>query len=512
MGLLRDDGQRAAAPLHFVGPGSKCVREGLLPVEGAERSLRLSSFYPDRPVSGQTEGREGHDGHGGTFLAGGLVVASSPGATGGGPTPDRHLAPSFVFADRKGTLAEVGSDRLQAIRQGLPENFFSSADFRLLNFCYKQGGKGKGTAAIYDAYWRSWIETCRACYVHPLDDEGPGFFKVASHLLHQEGWSYDRINTLASAVASVFDVRRPHSLPFAQNTWVQRARKASKMLMGPRKSKLPDQYFSLSKILRTIASWGSSGQLSDELLRLKTIWLLRVDLLCRAGDLTCVARARIRFAENGAVIPMWWTKEKKSPGWVRISIEHTHTVRSLCSVCCLKTFLARAPKLSSVIPSLTVAAEDGGVGEIEEQALFTRLKPDSSGCYTALTAQSISKLLKSSFSAQFDISGKWVAHDIRGLTSSKLFNLGFSWDRIGERARWSSFYTFKSHYWKKRAYKRKPRNVTALSLEEGLRYDTDEDSAPVEAVSSSDSMILITPKGASASIPMRGIRSFFRRG
>jgi hypothetical protein len=312
---------------------------------------------------------------------------------------------------------------------------------------------------------------------------GPSFFKVASSLFHEDGWDYNRINTLGSALASVFDIRDPSGASFSENKWVQQARASAKQGRAKvtRKDRVSGSYFSISLIFSRVQDWGSDKDMSLERLRLKTIVLWRLDGINRSADLAMVVRSSISFSKKGMSFHMWWTKEERHKKLVLASFDHCHSNKLTCSVCSTRNLLARLPPPDKVEPSLSVrTTTSDSVTDQAEVALFISLKPDRhSGLFKALSSERISKVLHEEAQELGIDPKRWRSHDVRGASSSKLFNLGFEWPRIAERARWSGFSTFKQHYFRKKVYRKRPKNTAVLSLEEGLRLDSDEEECDV---------------------------------
>lgn len=271
-------------------------------------------------------------------------------------------------------------------------------------------------------------------------------------------------------------------MPFHMNHWVKKARKAAKNFSVTRRDRLPGSFFSLSLIFSKIVSWGRTEAMSTEQVRLKTILLLRLDGINRSADLASIVRSSLTFTQTGVDFDMWWTKESKLPVCAKASINHYHARPLICTPCCVKVFLGRLPPPEKVVPTLDVRAEEG-VATVCSPALFVRLSPRKDGFFTPLTSQSLSKIVKNSFpSIGIDVNASWRSHDFRGAASSKLYNLDFAFSRISERARWTNFFTFRQHYLRKKTYRRKPANSERMSLEAGLRYDSDLDiDVPVSA-------------------------------
>jgi hypothetical protein len=79
------------------------------------------------------------------------------------------------------------------------------------------------------------------------------------------------------------------------------------------------------------------------------------------------------------------------------------------------------------------------------------------------------------------------SHELRRITTSKLFNLGFPFSRINQAGLWfgkSAQRTFLKSYYTERRYASKPKDPDAISISEALLWPSDlEEDEPTEQFS-----------------------------
>lgn len=292
----------------------------------------------------------------------------------------------------------------------------------------------------YDVSWRHWIAFCKR---NKLDAKNPNATMLANFLAERRttGSNGAVLNVDASAVTSfyaVFDIRL-----LSDGSAASRVKRSTR-IQRPSKKTNDIPYWDPRVVLDHIRTWGSDAELSMSKLREKTIFLLRMKLMCRSSDLVGILRhsgiqqidkaIRVRFyrpKESGVrLFSEWFTIERASNG-----------VSNACTMSCLNEYLARTATLNlkwNNVEGFSETQQDCG--------LFVTLKPERDGLFHSVSKDTIANMTKRTLQSAGVNTSVFKAHSVRGACASLALAEGMDIDDICKIARWSSENTFKHHY------------------------------------------------------------------
>ena len=217
---------------------------------------------------------------------------------------------------------------------------------------------------------------------------------------------------------------------------VKDMRAAAKKL---RVSTLPPKiqpYFSVWTIFANILRGRSSIECTPVEVRSRLAVLLALDIGSRGQELSLVVRHKLVVTTKGMQGYLWNTKEQTHPALILFQVKHCHKRFDdrICTPCVAMRYLHLFP--TDKCAELCVISE-GKQSLMTSNLFVTQKSVSQSAQFHPLGKDRCSKLVHQEMTDAGIDTGVWRAHDIRGASSSKCFNLGLELNRVKMRLRHS---------------------------------------------------------------------------
>jgi hypothetical protein len=194
---------------------------------------------------------------------------------------------------------------------------------------------------------------------------------------------------------------------------------------------------------------------------------LTVDICGRGGELAKIVLHLFNVDQRGLKFYFWNLKTAVGK-LVPCFINHCHGPykKEICTPCLAKEFVRRFGKLNrakDVACTLLDVENDPTLvtpGLIRTSGLFPFIHPDSNGLYFSLGPDACGKFMKQAFK-EAGIKPSIPPHKARGMSASKVVNMGMSRDAALTRGRWSpSSTTFEKSYFRATSFlEHNPKNA-----------------------------------------------------
>jgi hypothetical protein len=268
-----------------------------------------------------------------------------------------------------------------------------------------------------------------------------------------DGASAAEVNSIASCVGTTLGIVFPLRPKLATTSWIQNIRGSA------RKMELVSD---VRQKFRDLNAWwnhwiqaGANRLLSNELLRIKVICFLTLDVFGRPKDMTKIplgAPGFFYFRPQAGCHRLYagFLAPKGSTAFVWFEVEPYHMEPHLCTVCAVREWLIRRGKFfSPALKTLSLPLEkkDGSIELWSGASLFcSSVINKSVGKFPPLGKERISKILKESFIKFGGFPADFKGKDVRAVAASLAFNLGVSEERILAGGRWARWSTVNRHY------------------------------------------------------------------
>ena len=218
-------------------------------------------------------------------------------------------------------------------------------------------------------------------------------------------------------------------------------------------------------VFKYIEKLGVNGKLSLKLLTMKTVLLLKIDLMGRGSDLSKLFRCQVKFNKSASFRVRFWSTKEQGRGkssickwttWVEVGA-YSYSSR-ICSVTTLQAYIKRTSSAEYANDICLEGKQTSGLFASVVKATSGKSK----GYFWSLSSQRISKYaLEGMSNAGVDVS-KYGAHSTRSAAVSMATDAGAEVSKVLRHARMSSKENFEKFYY--RSVKRfKKKKVSASS-------------------------------------------------
>ncbi|KAG1038842.1 hypothetical protein G6F43_012627 [Rhizopus delemar] len=395
--------------------GNRCLSTKL----ENQRSLPPSAMENDsQSITKNQETKTQESSFSNSFMAEPVLVPHDP-------ADETHTTTDHMEAER-----EMVISRMAIINNFREENGIERDTIEYLNQKIR-----KTTQRAYDNGWKHWVTWCtdnkkNPCHYSPKN--------VLSFLIANQKYSNTHLNTLRSAIASVFTIIHPSEQPIAEQPLIKdffSAKRRSEVRIPS-----PQQLFTwdITILLQYIKTQLSpSNNLSLQELQVKTILLLCVATMWRPrSDIGQLQHRDIHITQDQqgkfqAIIHARTPKENQ----VKSTILGEYIEDQLCPVKTLKSFLQRTSTLREKLPS--------------EHTLFLTYLDNNNKQPSSVRPTTVANWIKAVFQEAGIDTTYFQAHSIRSASSTKAVELGHSIQDVKKHANWSlTSNTFEKFYYK----------------------------------------------------------------
>jgi len=422
-----------------------------------KRRLRKSSIHSD--PKGPPESKSGRDRGSDTdrTIMDIASVVAEPDGTSSCSSSSSSSSAQSISGGTGAPITKMGISRLETLRATLEARGLPDAAFNLLLRRYKvRNDQRGGSLYLYESLWRKWLEWCQPSLERAMNfDED----SVAGFLSHM--WQQEAAASGVKAAVSVLEVTKRILLPgrraFLDNGLIRSLIEAVVVdrpvkKRGPKGAVVP--FFDVTKIHLYWARQVGNDKLAIDVLRKKAVSLLVVDLFLRCSDLMQFTEAETHFESvaiegRGQVksvsFKVTGLKEHRTQHlrWshFRLACICKDGFAPSCTCCTLERYLHRSKKRRDATPSISQTTSEGSVREV--RPLFVTHKNKAK----ALSKDRLRNDIKDAMGMS-GIDEAWTPHSLRGASASKCLNLGLDSKRVLEHGRWTSWQTFKKHYYR----------------------------------------------------------------
>jgi integrase len=293
------------------------------------------------------------------------------------------------------------------------------------------------TATAYDLNWEKWVRWClnQSPQINPVAYHPPA---VVAWLSTYQSSSRSYLNTLRSAIASVFSVLHRDQLPIHQNALVNNYFAAIRRRPQPLKL-MDDGIWDINLILQLVDSWGPSDRLPLALLQNKVMVVLAVATMWRPrSDLGRLQYRDVLKYDSHAKYGSGYKLISREPKEADSKVSYVAPLSftsNLCPVLTLVLFLDRTVDLRMSLPvdhTLFLAYIDHKVRSVSS------IQPKT-------LASSIKRLMSQ---AGIDTS-RFGPHTIRSAASTAVVQGGGKRSNVKSHAGWSlNSSTFEKYYYR----------------------------------------------------------------
>lgn len=448
--LVRGQKQRTDNKILFLGTGSSSDLRGRAPqpVETGKR-VREPPFLNNRCNTQKTQRRRKGDGYCSSNVAPAGVVAHASRDAGGLPDapPEKKRSVSPTSKERvqlPPRTPSLESSRVQDIRESLEIQGVSEESSKIIMASIK-----RSTQSSYEYAWKRWKRFCTDKGVSIFNPTIPQYLEYLTEEFKRNG----KGSAVTHAMTVVGGAVRLVGNIDLNSTGQAQAFRQSVITNSPAKPRY-DSTWPIELIWKWILALGPNEKLDLELLRKKTIILLRVDMFARASDLARLYRSEISFHKE-----FWQYRIHRPKEWRPASLKacgewsqklkvFKHERRPmLCSFRTLQCWLERTEGKEY--------AEDIEVeGRRTRGVICSIAKDKKKGQYFTLVEETIAKLTEKAM-REAKVDPKFKSQSIRGAASSAAYDNGLPMPKVLEHGRWSSASMWKKFYYRSNGKSRK---------------------------------------------------------
>lgn len=433
--FLRNQVQREGSPVCYVAhgrPGDLCRRTFTSKEEG--EWLRKPSFFNYRTSA--TENKRVSAGSNAycTSMASPVLVASASSFAGRSSSLTAGLGGSSAPSRGPGSRGKVtvASLRLSDLRKVCQEEGFSEEATKVMCARWAQS-----TLRNYEYCWRRWAAFCGnkgGDRLHPAQS-------LILDFLFTEFKKYNTASCVNAAISSLSSVLSfSMGVDFMSSAWI-RAFRRSVNISHPTGPAI-DTIWDLDLLFVFIASLGDNATMQLDLLQMKVIILLRIDLCCRTSDLVKLFRSEIKWTPSYFQCRFLRPKEWRPNGknaykqWSRWVIVHKVSKVSICTYRALEQWLSRTEKY------VQYEARDG----ILRKHVLCSLP--RGGVAFGLGCKEISQIAHLAM-INAGVPAEFKPQTIRSAVASAAKDYGASMEDILNQGRWSEKSMFLKFYYRK---------------------------------------------------------------
>jgi hypothetical protein len=337
---------------------------------------------------------------------------------------------TFETTNSMETEFKMVFSRMAVINDYRKENGIGQEAMEYLNQKIRQS-----TQRAYDNGWNHWVTWCISnkkdpCHYDPKD--------VLSFLLENQKYSSTHLNTLRSAIASVFTIIHPPEKPIADQPLIKdffSAKRRSEVKIPSQQQLFTWDITILLQYIKTKLSPTKDITLQE--LQVKTILLLCVATMWRPrSDIGQLQHRDINITQDQqgkyrAIIHARAPKESQ----VKSTILGEYIEDTLCPVRTLQQFLEKTTTLRTTLPP--------------DHTLFLTYLDKDDKQSSSVRPTTVANWIKAAFKEAGIDTTHFQAHSIRSAASTKAVELGHSIQDVKKHADWSlTSNTFEKFYYK----------------------------------------------------------------
>lgn len=231
------------------------------------------------------------------------------------------------------------------------------------------------------------------------------------------------MNVARCALSSVLYTGTPSTI--GNNWWVDKVVKGCGNINPP--APKYDSTWDVSKVFKTLETWGKNEDLSLLRLSKKTVILLLLCTAQRGQTVWLFYRSGLKWTDYGACVHMQHQLKHNQPGdpLSAIKIYEYPRNRNICPVRCLKAYIVKTKPLRGKI----------------DQMFITTTKP-----YRPVARNTISGWVKKVLRASGIDTDRFASHSTRAASTSAALSAGVNVNTLMQQASWKSAQTLAIHY------------------------------------------------------------------
>jgi hypothetical protein len=322
------------------------------------------------------------------------------------------------------------TSRMAVVRRAQQQKGLSQEEMEFL-----EGAQRSGTKKTYDNGWNIWVTWCQE---HKIDFEEYHVQNVLKFLIDNQHYSTQHLNTIRSAIASVFKYIHPEEEPIALQPLIQEffSSKRNQPVKVPAEHKL--KTWDIDIVVKYLHyNFSDNEAISLKNLQLKTITLLCIATMARPrSDVGKIQYRDVILQHDdqgkllGAIVYFRQPKEAQVKSCT-MGIANDVTI---CPVVTLSLFIQRTIQLRTKLPT--------------DHKLFLGFIEEESKVCSARSSTVANWVKETMKNAGVDTK-LYGPHSIRSASSTKAVERGHTIEEVKEHANWSrNTQTFERFYYK----------------------------------------------------------------